>query len=465
MSGVKCTTNNDNRITTMNGMFEDCIGLTSITFPGCWDEITSTVTDMDYMFVNCYELNTINNILKFNTENVTSMNEMFEYCSSLESINVSSFDTKRVSSMECMFAYCSKLKTISAGDNWFILRKNDVYNGTDCSYMFSGDDLLVGGLGTKWTNMSNYQEYADIDGRNGYPGYLTYKEKITTLYGQLFTNGNEFTFKIGFDAEPETSYLITLDGEVVSGNDITVQNDKIFFTYKTAARKMIDTKTVKIVKQGGMPLIQKDVSMAGYLKQLYSDTQSSDKVRNMAGTILRYGAAAQVYKNYKTDTLANAGTGTYEDLDFTQSFDGYSESNTSIDASVINSELSVYGLSYYGINVSMGEDLSLLMAFKLPEEASSWEGYTNSSEIESIIKNFAKTEDLTFGLDTTKKYLLVSYVYNIKDIDSSVYKTSGFNNDISLVVYLYRSVTMSKNQNMINLAKALYAFHLAAKSY
>ena len=48
-------------------------------------------------------------ISDFNTSQVTSMYDMFAYCSSLTSINLSNIDTSKVESINSMFAFCSSI--------------------------------------------------------------------------------------------------------------------------------------------------------------------------------------------------------------------------------------------------------------------------------------------------------------------------------------------------------------------
>ena len=67
-------------------------------------------------FYGCNELTTIEGIENLNTENATSMCNMFCNCSSLTSIDVSNFNTKNVTNMRSMFAYCSNLTTIDVSN-------------------------------------------------------------------------------------------------------------------------------------------------------------------------------------------------------------------------------------------------------------------------------------------------------------------------------------------------------------
>ena len=61
------------------------------------------------MFNGCSSLQSIN-LSSFNTTNVKDMNHMFSGFSSLQSINLSSFYTTNVKDMWSMFNGCSSLK-------------------------------------------------------------------------------------------------------------------------------------------------------------------------------------------------------------------------------------------------------------------------------------------------------------------------------------------------------------------
>ena len=72
---------------------------------------TSNVTDMVRMFDGCSGLTSLD-VSSFDTSNVTNMPSMFAYCSSLTSLDLSNFVTSKVTSMSYMFNGCSKLTSI-----------------------------------------------------------------------------------------------------------------------------------------------------------------------------------------------------------------------------------------------------------------------------------------------------------------------------------------------------------------
>lgn len=93
-------------VTTMQKAFQsnteikNIIGLNKLN--------TSNVTDMSYMFNRCSNLDELD-LSSFDTSNVNTMREMFSSCHSITQLDLSSFNTEKVTSMQNMFAYCKKL--------------------------------------------------------------------------------------------------------------------------------------------------------------------------------------------------------------------------------------------------------------------------------------------------------------------------------------------------------------------
>lgn len=117
-------------------------------------------------FLYDYTSLTTCNIENFNTQNVTSMRDMFSICSSLTSLDLSNFNTQNVTSMYAMFYGCNSLTTIIS----------NTFNKTALNsspYMFLNCNRLVGSNGTTYSSSHTDAEYARVDGENGLPGYFT----------------------------------------------------------------------------------------------------------------------------------------------------------------------------------------------------------------------------------------------------------------------------------------------------
>ena len=99
---------NTSKVTYMNGMFQYCSSLASLDLS---DFNTSKVKEMRWMFDGCSSLTSLN-LSSFNTSNVTIMSNMFNACKSLTNLDLSSFNTSNVTGMSSMFSSCSSLTSL-----------------------------------------------------------------------------------------------------------------------------------------------------------------------------------------------------------------------------------------------------------------------------------------------------------------------------------------------------------------
>ena len=147
--------------------FEHMENLTDIT--GMSYLNTSELTSMVNMFYYCSNLTSVD-VSHLNTSKVKSMYGMFAFCDNLTSLDLSNWNTSQVNSMGYMFCFCGNLQTIYVGSGW----STDAV--TSSGTMFSMCTSLVGGQGTAY-NSSNPMDktYAHIDGGPSNPGYFTAK--------------------------------------------------------------------------------------------------------------------------------------------------------------------------------------------------------------------------------------------------------------------------------------------------
>lgn len=100
---------NTSKVTYMVSMFDGCSSLTSLDLSSF---NTSGAANTASMFRNCSSLKQITFGNNFKTSNTESM---FQGCSSLTSLNLSSFNTSMVQNMNQMFSGCSGLTTLTLG--------------------------------------------------------------------------------------------------------------------------------------------------------------------------------------------------------------------------------------------------------------------------------------------------------------------------------------------------------------
>ena len=94
-----------------SGWYEQRENITNAVFDESFANCT-TLTNTAYWFYNLRRLSSITGISNLKTENVTSMNGMFDGCSSLTSLDVTGFKTDNVTDMGDMFAGCSRLTSL-----------------------------------------------------------------------------------------------------------------------------------------------------------------------------------------------------------------------------------------------------------------------------------------------------------------------------------------------------------------
>ncbi|MBP3786863.1 MAG: BspA family leucine-rich repeat surface protein [Prevotella sp.] len=177
-----------------SGWSEHAAAITTVDFDESFANCT-TLTSTDYWFYSFSNLTTVRNIENLKTPNVTTMECMFGYCSSLTSLDLSSlntdnvtslygmllectslktldlsgFNTSKVTNMNQLFYPCSSLKTIYVGSGW------STEAVTEGNYIFNGCTSLVGGAGTRYDSNHVDKTYARIDGGTSAPGYFTEK--------------------------------------------------------------------------------------------------------------------------------------------------------------------------------------------------------------------------------------------------------------------------------------------------
>lgn len=109
-------------VTRLNNEFESCFSLQSIDLSG-WD--TSNVTSLQYLFTDCLSLQQVN-VSNWNTENVTSMYRTFCNCPKLQSVDVSLWRTSKVTTMYDLFYSCRSLQLLDVSE-WNTSNTTDMF--------------------------------------------------------------------------------------------------------------------------------------------------------------------------------------------------------------------------------------------------------------------------------------------------------------------------------------------------
>lgn len=139
------------RPTTCNGWFNGALNLTAIE--GVENLNTSEVKFMENMFNNCSSLESVD-VSHFNTSKVTSMYSMFYKCISLKDLDLTNFDTSNVTDFYGLTRYDRQIKTLFLGEKFVIKDGARI-----------GDMIATYGATTVYAHVNNFlklQGYGDV---------------------------------------------------------------------------------------------------------------------------------------------------------------------------------------------------------------------------------------------------------------------------------------------------------------
>ena len=192
----------------MSDMFVYCRSLTSLDVSK-FD--TSKVTDMECMFENCSSLTSLD-VSNFDTSQVTKMGWMFFECSSLTGIDISNFDTSRVTEMSCMFQGCSNFTSLN-------ISNFDTSQVTEMGYMFYSCRSLTS------LDVSNFDTSKVTDMSH----MFAYCSKLSKIYVSEYneTTGKGWTTKNVTDSDK----MFISATKLVGGNGTVYNSSNVDATY------------------------------------------------------------------------------------------------------------------------------------------------------------------------------------------------------------------------------------------
>ena len=215
-----------------------------------------------WWFSGMTNLNSITHLEYLNTANATDMTSMFQGCSGLDNLDLSSFNTANVTNMSNMFRGCSDLTTIYVGDGW-------TTDGlTTSSNMFLNCTHLMGMLGTTYDANHVDAGYAHVDHGQNDPGYFTKQHSF--MLGDV----NDDDMVDINDAVTLANYLIgqtpaifisdvadvNQDGEVSIADVTTIINNVLvadakaeLMTQIKTSKEMLDACMAKLREMGSAP--------------------------------------------------------------------------------------------------------------------------------------------------------------------------------------------------------------------
>ena len=267
-------------------------------------------TSCNAWFSSFKELQEIEGIENLNTEEVTSMNSMFNGCLKLTSLDLSSFNTEKVTNMWRMFSGCSSLKTIYVSDKFKI---DKVSYGDD---MFDGCTQLEGAA-------SYISDKVDKSMANYNTGYFKTYYKLgndqVDLYGDNFTVDNlalsddkNFVAHAPFKAN-SVSYTRNLSSSTSKWYTLCLPfayNTPTNFTayqLKSATRNYVEIEEITGEIAAGTPIIFK---FNGDDKNINITANDAD-IKNDPGMASTTENDCQLYGTYQEKTFSSQDYNTF----------------------------------------------------------------------------------------------------------------------------------------------------------
>ena len=216
---------NTENVTSMRDMFNGCSSLTSLDLTNF---NTAKVTDMKLLFANCSALESLD-LSMFNTENVTSMPSMFNGATNLKTLNVSNFNTEKVNNMGHMFANCPNLTSLdlSSFNTKGVEYVDNIFkNCSNLTTIYASENFALG---------SGLKNGADMFlGCDKLKGFIEYS-KNTDKTDHTFANYKTgyFTNLVGKNGEEKIGAV----GETLTTESLALDDDKDFVAYEPFAAK------------------------------------------------------------------------------------------------------------------------------------------------------------------------------------------------------------------------------------
>ena len=272
--------------------------------------------------------------------------------------------------------------------------------------------------------------------------------------------------------------VFTMNGKETTVDAVATDKKNVYcFSFKKVAPQCMGDSISAVLTLGGETLDSREgFSVRSYCDALVAKTAAEleiseakkDALDVLAADLLAYGAAAQNYRSYKTDALANAGFDVAAS-EFTADLVGYEKDVGATD---------IEGMQIVGAGLYYSNTVALYLQFTLPAEVDSQIALriTNDETGDKIVYAY---EDLLAMPKEGDIYTLVGDAIgalNFDDmytIEMGLFRTTGKLNKgqevwygISSYVYSMQDKTDGDGLSaMALLARATYNYGAAAKAY
>lgn len=366
-------------------------------------------------------------------------------------------------------------------DYWYDAYNDLYYSDENGETIIELDDTVIPALGHEWGEWTVVNEATEdaegLERRVCIHDENHYEERVIPrivddtlkISGAFLTLQNDLkvSFVVKKDLIDKNGYenlyaVFTMNGNEITVSDYTVNGDYYVFSFSNIAPdRMNDTITAALyaTRDGVEYSDELEYSIAQYCYSMLGKTEDA-KLRTLLVDLLNYGAASQVYVEYRTDALVNA--------DLTAEQAAWGTTSDPVLTSVKNATYRTVNdptVSWVGVSLNLKDSITLQFAFT----AASTEGLTIKVENASgtLLKEIEADEFTASG----SSFLAGFKGLTAGQVSDTVYFTAyrGGEAVSNTVAYSVESYAYAKqndeNANLAALVKAMMKYGNAANAY
>ena len=434
---------NTENVTDMSSMFQDCSSLKSLdvsTFK------TENVTNMLNMFCQCDNLEQITGLNAFNTANVEYMDGMFAHDLKLTMLDVSSFDVSKVMTMDMMFYNCPQLMSIYCPNSW-----SDVSSTSE--NMFSFSESLVGAIPYDGTKTDRQMANPTTGYFTDKIAYAVYNDGTLTFYydrDRATRTGTTYELNTGDNKPGWTEYnryakKVVFDSSFAAALPTSTAHWFDDFSAMTSIEGMENLITSNVTNMAGM------FNWCTELTSIDLSLFNTDKVTDMSEMFYYCKALTSLdVTGFNTENVTNMNGMFYGCKGLTSlNVSGFNTENVTSMSSMFSGCEGLTSLDVSVFNTSNVENMMSMFSGCQALTSLDLSGF-NTSNVEDMRMMFSHCRSLT-ELDLsnfdTRNVMSMNDMFGMYEDDNSQLKTLDLSSfDVSNVMMLDRM--FRNNQNL-----------------
>tara|TARA_R100000951_G_C2631939_1_gene177957 strand:+ start:78 stop:1034 length:957 start_codon:yes stop_codon:yes gene_type:complete len=207
-------TTDTSSVSSINKMFNGCTSLTLLDVSS-FDTSSVTGNGMNKVFFGCTSLTSLD-VSNFDTSSCTSFDSTFRVLTNLTSLNLSGFDTSSATYTGYMFLGSDSLTSldVSSFDTSSVVRMDNMFNCNSLTSLVGAEDFDI----TSFNRTSALAGFMDNSGRMTTAQYdaLLVKWDAQSVFSNVIANFGSSQYTAGSAAATARANLISSDGWTIS---------------------------------------------------------------------------------------------------------------------------------------------------------------------------------------------------------------------------------------------------------